>query len=85
MDKYSGLDNHGRPKADYLHCLTLMSIETLEDETRNKIWLSAYAGNNPRSDYHWHINACYDEIVRRTGHNLLYYRCYDNVLKEVRG
>lgn len=83
MDKYTGNDNHGKPKAEYLHLLPLMSIEVLEKETRDKIWLSAYASNNPRSDYHWHVDACYDEIVRRTGHNLLYYKCYDKVLKEL--
>lgn len=29
------------------------------------IWLSAYASNNPRSDYHWQCDACYDECKKR--------------------
>ena len=29
------------------------------------MWLSAYAANNPRSDYHWQCDACYDEAIRR--------------------
>jgi len=42
-----------------------MDDTQLFDECKDKIWLSAYANNNPRSDYHWHVDACYDECVRR--------------------
>jgi len=38
-----------------------------EEEAKSKIWLSAYAANNPKSDYHWHCDLCYDESVRRGG------------------
>ena len=30
------------------------------EETERMIWLSAFANNNPRSDYHWRCDACYD-------------------------
>lgn len=37
----------------------------LEDEGEQMIWLSAYAANNPRSDYHWKADFVYDECMRR--------------------
>ena len=64
-DKYEGNDNYGKPKADYLAKLAEMEEPALLEETKNKIWLSAYASNNPGSDYHWHCDACYDECARR--------------------
>ena len=36
-------------------------------ECNKKIWLSAYATNNLKSDYHWQCDLCYDESVRRDG------------------
>lgn len=63
--KYEGKDNAGRPKSEYLERLANMTVEELTKETENKIWLSAYASNNPRSDYHWHCDACYDECQKR--------------------
>ena len=80
MDKYSGNDNYGRPKTEYVEGLALRTLDDLEKETKNKIWLSAYANNNPRSDYHWHVDACYDEIKRRTGSDDLYAKWYDKVV-----
>lgn len=64
-DKYTGKDNSGKPRADYVAKIVAMSDEELFKETKSKIWLSAYAGNNPRSDYHWHVDVCYDEWVHR--------------------
>jgi len=83
MDKYEGKDNSGKPKTEYLETLKLMSEETLIRETKDKIWLSAYANNNPRSDYHWHVDACYDELKTRTGKTDLYSMCYKNVVNGV--
>jgi hypothetical protein len=57
---YSGKDNYGRPKEDYINKLISMNDEELYDETRQMIFLSAHASNNPRSDYHWQCDACYD-------------------------
>lgn len=58
-------DNYGRARQLYLGKLAAMTDEELHLETRQKIWLSAYANNNPRSDYHWQVDATYDEWVRR--------------------
>jgi len=57
--KFSGNDNYGKPKSKYIARLRTMTPEELRKETENKIWLSAYAGNNPRSDFHWQCDACY--------------------------
>jgi hypothetical protein len=60
-----------------------MSLPELMQETESKIWLSAYANNNPRSDYHWHVDACYDELMLRTGSDLVYGECYKNVIESL--
>lgn len=57
--RFPGKDNNGRPKTAYFEKLLAMKSETLFRETKEKIWLSAYASNNPRSDYHWQVDACY--------------------------
>ena len=63
--KYLGKDNYGKPKSDYIDKIKLMNEDELEKETKNKIWLSAWAANNLKSDYHWHVDACYDELKNR--------------------
>lgn len=65
MGNYEGKDNNGKPKSEYLNKIASMDYDTLFIETKNKIWLSAYANNNPRSDYHWQCDACYDEWSKR--------------------
>lgn len=65
MRKYEGNDNYGKPKSDYLIKIANMDNEGLLKETEQMIWLSAYANNNSRSDYHWQCDACYDEWVKR--------------------
>ena len=74
--KYEGKDNYGKPKSEYLEKLAGMDDDGLFAETKDKIWLSAYANNNPRSDYHWHADACYDECAKR-GKPEIYQRAYD--------
>ena len=63
--EFTGKDNHGKPKSEYLAKIAAMTDDALFTETERKIWLSAYAGNNPRSDYHWHTDAVYDEWLAR--------------------
>lgn len=63
--KYEGKDNYNNPKSDYLAKLANMTDNELKDTCREMIWLSAYANNNLRSDYHWQCDACYDEATRR--------------------
>lgn len=76
--KYSGKSNYGKPKTEYLTKLIKMSDEELFTETKEKIWLSAYAANNGRSDYHWHCDGTYDEWRRRGKDNQ-----YDKAHKQV--
>lgn len=58
-------DNYGKPSSEYIAKIAAMDDEGLVQETSNKVYLSAYAANNPRSDYHWHTDALYDEARRR--------------------
>lgn len=60
-----GNDNHGEPRQKFANTIAAMSDEEFVSFAENKIWLSAYANNNPRSDYHWQADACYDEAERR--------------------
>lgn len=64
-ERYRGKDNSGKPKTEYITRISGMDDAALLKETESKIWLSAYAGNNPRSDYHWHVDVCYDEWKHR--------------------
>jgi hypothetical protein len=64
-NKYTGLDNDRRPKSEYLQKVVGMTDEALGKECESKIWLSAYANNNPRSDFHWHSDALWDECQHR--------------------
>ena len=65
QDKYTGRDNYGNLKSDYLQKLTTLTDKELREKCSQMIWLSAYANNNPRSDYHWQCDACYDECSSR--------------------
>jgi hypothetical protein len=80
--KYRGTDNYGKPKSAYLSKLTAMTNKELLRETKDRIWFSAYANNNPRSDYHWQCDACYDECHRR-GRSNIYTLAHQSVVKEV--
>lgn len=71
-------DNSGKPKQEYFNKLSLMTDEQLKNECGQMIWLSAYAGNNPRSDYHWKCDACYDECKKRLKEEI-----YSSAHKEV--
>lgn len=73
------LDNYGKPRPDYAAKLKAMDMPALETETEQMIWLSAYAGNNPRSDYHWQVDCCYDELMERTQSDEAYDKCYKRV------
>lgn len=83
MERYAGNDNHGKPKAEYLRRLEGMDDEALQKEGEMKIWLSAFANNNPRSDYHWHVDAIYDECHRR-GKPEIYSNAYKVVERSVK-
>jgi hypothetical protein len=74
--KLEGFDNKKRPRQDFADTLALLDDDTFMRRAEALIWLSAYANNNPRSDYHWQADACCDEAVRR-GKPELYTEAYD--------
>jgi hypothetical protein len=67
MDKLTieGTDNYGRPRQDFADMLAAAGNEEYMAIAEEYIRLSAYASNNPDSDYHWQAEACYDEAKRR--------------------
>lgn len=82
MPKYEGKDNYGKPKSEYLAKLAAQSDDELLQEAKDRIWFSAYAANNPRSDYHWQCDAVYDECDRR-GKIEIYKKAYDYNLRSL--
>lgn len=70
-----GNDNYGRPKQAYAERISRLSDPDFIKEADERIWLSDYANNNPRSDYHWQADACYDE-ARRRGKVYLYVQAH---------
>jgi hypothetical protein len=78
MDKLTlkGKDNYGKPKQDFADELAAGSDVDYLRVAEEYIWLSAYANNNPSSDYHWKADACYDEAKRR-GKPELYQQAWD--------
>jgi hypothetical protein len=66
----TGKDNYGRPRQDYADKLAGLDEAGYLAQAEQAIWLAAFASNNPRSDYHWQADACYDEAVRRGNPNL---------------
>jgi len=81
LNKYHGLDNMKTPKVEYLKKIVQFDDKLLFSECKNMIWLSAYANNNPRSDYHWQCDACYDEGKRRNKPEI-YKKAYKEVSKQ---
>jgi hypothetical protein len=67
MDKLTldGNDNYGKPKQAFADRLAAASDDEYLKIAEEYIWLSAYANNNSRSDYHWMCDATYDEAKRR--------------------
>ncbi len=82
--KYQGKDNDGNPKQRFLDNLTSLDDANLRKKCNEFIWLSAYASNNPRSDYHWQCDACYDECQRR-GKGNIYSEEHAKLVREARG
>jgi hypothetical protein len=67
MDKLTleGKDNYGKPRQEFADRLAKANDAEFLKVAEQFIWLSAYAANNPRSDYHWMCDATYDEAKRR--------------------
>ncbi len=75
-ERYGGSDNCGRPRQAYLERLAGLTDQDLMNEAEDKIWLLAWAVNNPGSDYHWQCRACFDEAGRR-GKPQIYKEAYN--------
>lgn len=74
-------DNAPEKQTAYKKKLEGMTEEDLFKETKNKIWFSAYASNNPRSCFHWQCDATYSEWARR-GKDKEYGRAHKQVMRE---
>lgn len=74
-----GKDNRGKARQSFADQIAAMSDADLVAAAEKKIWLSAYANNNPRSDYHWQADAFYTEAAAR-GKPELYKRAYDQAV-----
>lgn len=71
-----GLDNYHRPRQEFADKLAAADDEEFVKIAEDRIWLSANASNNPRSDYHWQADTCHDEAKRR-GKPDLYKRAWN--------
>lgn len=72
---YEGNDNYGRPKSLYLDKIAKMPDDKLYSETYQMIYHSARCNNNPKADWHWMCDACWDESKKRGGE--IYKKAYD--------
>ena len=78
--KYTGNDNYGRPKSEYLAKIAAMDNENLSSETYQMIYHSARCYNNHRADWHWMVDACYDECKGREGD--IYQKAWDECYRD---
>jgi hypothetical protein len=60
-----GTDNYGCPRQHFADSLAASDEAQYLQTAEEYIWLSAYADNNRRSDYHWKADAAYAEAKRR--------------------
>jgi hypothetical protein len=79
----AGKDNYGKSRQGFADTLAGFDDVSFIAFAENKVWLSAYADNNRRSDYHWQADACYDEAGRR-GKPELYERAWQQASGAVR-
>lgn len=76
-------DNEPAKMEAYRLALEAMTDADLSRETKDKIWLSAYASNNPISCYHWQCDYTYNEWSRR-GLTDRYQQAHDAVPRSLR-
>lgn len=77
-----GLDNYDRRQL-YANAVWAMERADLKAEMKKIIWLSAWASNNPRSDYHWQVDLLHDVGKKRFG-DQLYRKAHAEVVRENR-
>lgn len=71
LPKYRGIDNFGALKSKYLQKVIDTPEADLPKLCYDAIWRSAYANNNPRSDFHWQVDAVWD-ILHARGLDAIY-------------
>lgn len=76
-----GRDNRGLPRQLFADKIAIMTEAEFLKEAEQRIWLSAYANNNLRSDYHWQADACYAEAQRR-GKPELYHKAWERASRQ---
>ena len=82
--RFPGKDNYGKPREDYIRNVFGMSDKELFEECEKIIWLSAYASNNPRSDYHWQCDVCYAAASARNRTDI-YSKAHAEAVKSASG
>lgn len=65
LPRYRGKDNYGALKSVYLQKVIDTPEAELPKLCYDAIWRSAYAHNNPRSDFHWQADAVSDILEAR--------------------
>jgi hypothetical protein len=80
MITLEGKDNRGNPRQNFANDIAELNDDEFVKKAETYIWLSAYANNNPRSDYHWQADACHDEAAARLKPEL-YRQAYDNAVR----
>ncbi len=81
-NQYEGKDNYGRLKSSYIRALSEMSDSKLESECYQMIYHAARCVNNPKADWHWMADACYDEAKKRDEKALIYRSAYERCYAE---
>lgn len=82
MNRYEGKDNCERPKSKYTQELSLMNNKKLESECYSMIYQSARCANNSRADWHWMVDACYDEALKRDPEASIYNKAFKECYKD---
>jgi hypothetical protein len=72
----SGTSNYNRPAQEWADKMAALSDEEFTGEAAEAIYWSAWADNNPTSDYHYQASVCYYEAQRRENPDL-YQQAYD--------
>lgn len=62
--------------------LSQWTDDELFRQCKHYIWLSAYAHNNPNSNYHRMVDACYAECATVRQKPDIYQRAYDETYRE---
>jgi hypothetical protein len=75
-------DNAPEKKEAYRKKLEAMTDQDLFKATKQMIWFSAYANNNPISCYHWQCDFTYNEWQRRKGDTGQYALAHKQVMAE---